>query len=136
MTKHRIVYSGIWMVVVLFVVAGVALAVDSDVIAPLADEFGAPITSVEEGVGIFTTLVKWVYSIFFIVTVLFILMAAYTFVTSHGSAEKVQKAKDQLKWAIVAIVIALLSSGFALVIQNFINEEPAAEENGYGGPYF
>ena len=60
MTKHRIVYSGIWMVVVLFLVAGVALAVDPNVIAPLADEFGAPITSVEEGVGVFVTLVKWI----------------------------------------------------------------------------
>jgi Flp pilus assembly protein TadB len=129
------------MVIVLFMVMGIALVADSaesdNIIAPLADEFGAPITSIEEGVGIFTTLVKWVYTIFFIVAVLFILMAAYSFVTSQGSAEKVQKAKDQLKWAIIAVVIALLSSGFALVIQNFINEEaPPADENGYGGPYF
>ena len=80
-----------------------------------------PINSIQ---GIFTILrkiVQYVYIAFFFFGILFILLAAYNFLFARGEPEKIKSARTQILWAVVAIVIALISVGAAQIIQSFIN---------------
>ena len=64
-------------------------------------------------------LITW-YTIFFILTVGFVLWAAFTYLTAAGNEEKVKTAKNRLIYAAVSVVVALIALGFASIVQNFI----------------
>lgn len=70
--------------------------------------------------NILTKIVRWAYTIFFVVAVFFILLAAFNFLTAQGDATKIQNARDQILWAVVAIIIALISVGAAQIIKSFV----------------
>jgi hypothetical protein len=76
-------------------------------------------------VDIIRQVVRWIYIIFFIVAVLFILFAAFTYLTAGGEAEKVNTAKNQLIYAVVAIAVALLAVGFEAIVRNFLSSPSA-----------
>jgi len=65
-------------------------------------------------------IVQWTYTIFFAVAVLFILVAAFSFLTAKGDPTKINSARSQILWACVAIAIALISVGAAQIIQGLI----------------
>ena len=76
--------------------------------------------SVSGLVAIFTDIVKWIYTIFFIVAVMFVIFAAFTYLTAGGDAEKVGNAKSQIIYAAVAIIVALLAVSLQAIIRNFL----------------
>lgn len=80
----------------------------------------SPVTTVGGIVDVLDNIVRWVYIIFFILAVLFILLAAFTYLTAGGDEEKVKKAKSQIIYAVVAIVVALLAVGFQVIIRTFL----------------
>ena len=77
-------------------------------------------TTVGGLVDVVRGVVRWVYIIFFILAVLFILFAAFTYLMAGGEPEAVNKAKTQLIYAAVAIAVALLAVGFEQIIQAFL----------------
>jgi len=70
-------------------------------------------------------VVRWVYIIFFVIAVLMILFAAFTYLTAAGNEEKVKKARDSIIYAAVAVAVALLAVGFEQIIRTFL-EAPTA----------
>lgn len=74
-------------------------------------------TTIGEGVGVFVKIVQWIYTILFIVAVLFILIAAYKFITSKGDSTKTGEAKKMLIYAIVGIAVGLLSYTVVYFVQ-------------------
>ena len=80
----------------------------------------SPISNVSEGVNRFAAVVGWVYTIFFVLTVLFVVLAAYKYLTQADQEEKIREAHKQLIYAAVAVVIALLAVGFQAIIGNFL----------------
>jgi len=85
-----------------------------------ADILNSPVKDVTTIQQIFINIIGWIYTVFFAVAVLFILLAAYNFVTSSGSEDKVSLAKNQLKYAVIAIVVALVASGVSVVVERFL----------------
>ena len=85
-----------------------------------ADILDSPVKDVTTIQQIFINIIGWIYTVFFAVAVLFILLAAYNFVTSSGSEDKVSLAKNQLKYAVIAIVVALVASGVSVVVERFL----------------
>ncbi|BCX15874.1 MAG: hypothetical protein KatS3mg098_103 [Candidatus Parcubacteria bacterium] len=83
---------------------------------------GSPIEAPNQIWLMIYRIIGYVYTFFFLVAVLFIILAAYNFVFSRGDETKVKNAKNQIKWAIVAIVVALMSGGISILIQNFLLE--------------
>jgi hypothetical protein len=103
--------------------SGKVFAVDEKTraeIEKLAED--SPIKDVDDIFNILKTIVQYAYTIFFILAVLFILIAAFNFLTAKGDSAKVQSARDQIKWAVVAVIIALISVGAAEIINNFISD--------------
>ena len=79
------------------------------------------VTSIEDVQDVATRVVGWAQVFFYITATLFIVFAAFRYLTSGGDEEKVNGAKQMLIYAIVAIAIAAVAGGVVLVVRNFIN---------------
>lgn len=90
---------------------------------------GAGIKDIEGIVTILIKVLKWIYTILFIVAIIFILFAAYVYLTAHDNPEKISAAHKQIMWAAVAIAVALISVSANVIINNFIG----VESSGRGG---
>ena len=82
-------------------------------------------TTVGGLIDVLRGVVRWIYIIFFVVAVMFILFAAFNYLTAGGDAEKITTAKNQLIYAAIAIVVALLAVGFEVIIRNFLSSPGA-----------
>lgn len=80
----------------------------------------SPIKSVGGVIDALNRIVGWTYTIFFIAAAFFILVAAYKFLFAQDDIEKIKSAKNQILYAVIAIVIALLSVSFDVIIRNFL----------------
>ena len=65
-----------------------------------------------------TNVTNWVLGVLALVGGIFILVAAFQYLTAAGDAEKLGKAKNTLIYAIVAIAIGLLARGIPFIIQS------------------
>jgi heme/copper-type cytochrome/quinol oxidase subunit 2 len=74
-------------------------------------------------VNVVVTVLKWFYTIIFIVAIAFILWSAFDFITSKGDATKAKAARTKLMYAIVGIAIALLSYGIVQVVQSSVSSQ-------------
>ncbi len=86
--------------------------------APVA----SPVQSVDDVVRVLTKIVGYVYRIFFIVAILFVLLAAYNFLFAQGNATKVKTAQDQILYAAIAIAVALISMGAGKIVESIISK--------------
>lgn len=68
------------------------------------------------------SVADWVFIILMVVAGMFIVWAAFSFVTSGGDAEKVTSARNKITWAIVGIIIAFLSQGFVRIIVQIVSK--------------
>lgn len=73
--------------------------------------------------GIFCTIMGWVFTILILLSVLFILWAAYTYMRSAGDEEKVKDANHQLFYAAIAIIVAIISRGIPFIIATMFNAD-------------
>ncbi len=73
-------------------------------------------------INIFNNILGWLWRMFAVVTVIFFLLAAFLYVTSAGSTEKIQQATNMIKYGIIGIVVALFSAGIVALIESLITE--------------
>ncbi len=69
---------------------------------------------------IIKNITNWVFAVMMVVSVVFILMAAYEFVANGGEPAKIDEARKRLMWAAVGIAIAVLANSFPAVIQKIL----------------
>ena len=62
------------------------------------------------------TVANYVVGALVVLAVFYVLWAAYTFVTSAGSAEKVEEARKRILYAGIGIVVALLAKGIVSLV--------------------
>jgi hypothetical protein len=65
------------------------------------------------GTFLFTALIA--------VAVIFIIYAAYLYLLSEGEPEKIKTALNTLVYALIAIVVALISRSLVFTVQNFFS---------------
>ena len=63
---------------------------------------------------------NWVFAIFLAISLIYIVLAAFQFVTGGGDPEQVSAARQKLIYAAVGIAIALLAAGFPLILRNIV----------------
>ncbi len=120
-------YKGLFIVLALAGLFGF-LAIENPVFAAAAPDAKSAAGELAKGsisnpqqiFDILAKIVRYTYTIFFIVAILFILIAAFNFLTAQGDPEKIKGARAQILWACVAIAIALISVGAAQIIKTFI----------------
>jgi len=84
---------------------------------PVSSQFG----SISGWVEILLTVIRWFYTLIFIIAVAFILWAALDFVTSKGDDTKVKEARKKLMFAAVGIAVALLSYAIVQLVQSSVS---------------
>jgi len=94
-----------------------------------SQQFGAPSPQRPPGTenlsfetisGALCTLVAWIFTLLIVLTVIFILYAAYLYLTSAGDEEKIKKANHQLLYAAIAVIVAILSRGLPTLVSLFL----------------
>ncbi|MEK9168563.1 MAG: hypothetical protein AAB698_02070, partial [Patescibacteria group bacterium] len=89
----------------------------------------SPINEPNQFLDVIASVVKWTYAIFFIITVMFVLFAAFNYLTGGDDAEKIKSAHQQIMYAAIAVAIALLAVGFSLIIKRFLNPSGGSNES-------
>lgn len=79
------------------------------------------ITSFGGFIDVFKTLITWMFTILLILAVIFIILAAFSYLTAGGDEEKLSKAHQKIIWAIVAIAVAFLAQGVSYVVGELLN---------------
>jgi len=87
---------------------------------PYASLAESPINSKEDIINIITNISQWMYRVFFIVAVFYLLWAAFAFLWSKEPTDA-SKARMRVFYAVIAIVIALLSTAFSSIINSFLS---------------
>ena len=93
---------------------------------PTADDLRitpSPIDEPNQLLSIIAAVVKWTYIVFFIVAVLFIVFAAFNYLSGGNEPEKIKTAHSQIMYAAIAIAMALLAVGVQAIVKNFLEEE-------------
>lgn len=78
------------------------------------------IDSPEEVITLANRVGGWLLGILLVLAGVFVVGAAYMFLTSGGDTEKVQKAKNQLLYAVVAVAVALLAKSVVKLVEVLI----------------
>jgi hypothetical protein len=99
------------------ITAGIFLAVFFAA-AQASPEPTSVITNVNQILNIVRYVVKLVYWLFFLIAVLFVIFAAFTYLTAGGAEVKVKKATNMLIYAVVAVVVALIAWGIESIVRN------------------
>ncbi len=88
-----------------------------------------PVGSVPQGlrsfddiIGVLTQLIQWVFIILLVLAVLFIIMAAFSYLTAGGDEEKVAAAHKKVIYAVVAIAVAFLAQGVSFVVAQLLGQ--------------
>jgi len=69
----------------------------------------APATNAEGILGLLCKLAGWGFAFLVVLAILFILFAAFNYLTAQGDPEKVGKANQALLFSAVAIAVAVLA---------------------------
>lgn len=107
----------------------VLIAAESDykrTIIPKPDLLPGPDEAEQEGEGVENILVDTILPYYAvglvgfvgILSVIFLLIAGVRFATAYGNDESIQKAKDQAKYALIGLLLALLSYTIIRIITN------------------
>lgn len=90
-------------------------------------QFTAPNTNAFQSLTSFqqficTTVVNWLFTFVVILAIVFVLIAAFKYLTAAGDPEKVKSASHNLIYAAVAVVVALLARGMPLLIGSLFGQ--------------
>jgi hypothetical protein len=96
-------------------------------IAAMAQIPSPPVTAPNSGINSsgaiqssLCTVINWVFYILIVFAVIFVLIAAFRYLTAGGDPEKVKKASSTLLYVAVAVVVAIIAKAFPSLIGSFI----------------
>jgi len=78
------------------------------------------INQIAGSAGIICTIINWVFWLLIVLTIIFVLVAAFKYLTAAGDPEKVKAAGSTLLYAAIAVVVALIAKGLPMIISTFI----------------
>lgn len=74
----------------------------------------------QELITLLQVVTDWIFVIFLIVAVIFIILAAFQFLTGGGDPAAIAQARTKLIYAAVAIAVAVASRGLVAVVTNIV----------------
>ncbi len=106
------------------ILAAPALAFADKLSSPVPSDAGQQVPAVSTGAvtGALTTISNFALGILIALAVIFIITAAFKYLTSKGDAKEVSAAKDMLIYALVAVVVGILAKGLVGVAQYFAGQ--------------
>lgn len=78
------------------------------------------ITSLQAVLQLMCTVFAWAFYFLIVIAVIFVIIAAFKYLTAAGDPEKVKSAGTMLLYTAVAIGVALLARAIPLVVGSFL----------------
>ncbi len=69
---------------------------------------------------IVTAILNWAFGLLLAIAALFIIYAAFLYLTSGGDEEKVKKARQWIVYAVIAIIIAFLARAIVAIVRQLL----------------
>ena len=85
------------------------------------------ITSPNEVINLIKSITGWIFKIVMLIAIIFIIIAAFNFLTAAGNPEKIATARQMLIYAIIGIAVALLAAGIPTLIDTFLSSGTATQ---------
>ena len=86
----------------------------------MAPSWNAPFSTGQGLIRTFENVINWIAVIVLIAAVLYIILAAFNYMTAAGDQDKIDKAKSYLTYAILAIVLVLAAEGIVRAISSIM----------------
>ncbi len=67
-------------------------------------------------INIIKTVTSWLFGILLVAAVLFLIYAAFLYLTSGGDEEKTKKAKSYVIYAVIAVAIGILAYSIVALV--------------------
>ena len=96
-----------------------ALPVAASMVAFQASAQGAA-TTIGGVQSIICTLLSLAFWFFFVVAIVFVLLAAFNYLTASGDPEKVKKASHMLLYAAIGIAVALIARSLPYFVSSLV----------------
>ena len=90
-------------------------------------------TSTTQIFGLGCTIVNLLFGILIFLTIFFVILAAFKYLTASGDPEKVKAASQDLLYAAVAIVVGLLAKGIPLIVGSLVGGTAAIQASIFAG---
>lgn len=84
------------------------------------------VTTVANVFQVLCQLLGWLFILFIILAVVFVIVAAFKYLTAGGDAEKVGTANHMLIYAVIAVVVAVLARAIPVIITNYFSSGTSA----------
>src|SRR3989344_2506830 len=78
------------------------------------------VTTGEDLENVLETVRDWFFTVFVVLAVIFLIWAAFLYLTAAGNDTKFGKAKNALIYAIIAIIVALLAGSLTSLLENVL----------------
>ena len=65
-------------------------------------------------------LTNWLFTLLLIIAVIFLIIAAFTFVTASGDPDKVGKARNFVLYALIGVAVAVAARGLVALVQTIM----------------
>jgi len=91
-------------------------AVSLAVVSP-AETIPEIVTAPGDIIIIIEAIANWIFVILLAVAVIFVLIAAFQFLTSGGAPERISAARSNLLYAVVGVAVAVLARGFIALVK-------------------
>lgn len=115
---QKIILSILIALAFAFTVGGGAVAIE-----PIPSPFGPIPTGATTGSDFITLILgitDWIFVFLLVLAVIFIVLAAFQFVTAGGDPAQVSQARTKLIYAAIGIIVATLSKGLPIAIRSII----------------
>jgi hypothetical protein len=99
---------------------GLPLLASAQAQPPGPGQQGEVLTNPGQFVVLICTAINWIFWFLLVLTVVFVLVAAYRYLTGAGNPEKIKLASNTLLYAAIAVIVALIAKGFPLLVSSFI----------------
>ncbi|MFH1246695.1 MAG: hypothetical protein V1489_02900 [Candidatus Liptonbacteria bacterium] len=77
---------------------------------------------------ILCTVGNWIFTFAMVFGIIFVLVAAFKYITSQGNAETISSATSTIFYAAIGIVIAIFAKGFPLIIASILKATGSSVE--------
>lgn len=79
----------------------------------------SPVLNYGDVRDVLLTVTNWIFGLLILLAVIFVLIAAFKYLTASGDPEKVKSASNTLIYAAIAVAVALLARGIPFLVYSF-----------------
>lgn len=91
-----------------------------NIIGGICVESGPPVGYKVNPITIIETSIRWAFGLLIVLASVFIVYAAFEFLTSAGDAEKVKRAKNLILYAVISIAVAFLARTIVYIVRTLL----------------